>query len=89
MVREHLGVRKIFKGVRGKILVMAYFCLHNLHDKVKVKQSHYTPWGRRGERMYSSYSFMTSALDGVSGQRHAVAAFIPGERTHGTHWIGD
>jgi hypothetical protein len=32
--------------------------------KVKVKQSLYTPWRRLGERMYSSYSFTTSALDG-------------------------
>jgi hypothetical protein len=24
-----------------------------------------------GERMYSSYSFSTSAVDGVSGQRHS------------------
>jgi hypothetical protein len=28
-------------------------------------------WRRKGERRYSSYSFMTSVLDGVSGQRHA------------------
>jgi hypothetical protein len=45
-----------------------------------------------GERKYSSYSFMTSALDGVSGQRHAPAALCPGERTPGTHctrgWVG-
>jgi hypothetical protein len=25
---------------------------------------------------------------GVSGQRHAPAAFSPGERTPGTHWAG-
>jgi hypothetical protein len=25
---------------------------------------------------------------GLSGQRHAPAAFYPGERTPGTHWIG-
>jgi hypothetical protein len=31
-----------------------------------------------GERRCSSYSFMTSALDGVSGQRHAPAALYPG-----------
>jgi hypothetical protein len=31
----------------------------------------------QGERRYSSYSFMTSALDGVSGQRHSSAAFYP------------
>jgi hypothetical protein len=28
-------------------------------------------------RRYSSYSFTTSALDGVSGQRHAPAALLP------------
>jgi hypothetical protein len=31
----------------------------------------------QGEMIYSSYSFMTSALDGVSGQRHAPAALYP------------
>jgi hypothetical protein len=31
---------------------------------VKVKQSHYTPWRRLGERRYSCYSSLTSALDG-------------------------
>jgi hypothetical protein len=31
----------------------------------------------QGERRYSSYSFMTSALDGVNGQRHASATFYP------------
>jgi hypothetical protein len=35
---------------------------------------------------------MTSALDGVSGQRHVPAAFSSGERTPGTHctggWVG-
>jgi hypothetical protein len=33
--------------------------------------------GAKGERMYNSYSFTTSALDGVSGQRHAPAAIYP------------
>jgi hypothetical protein len=41
---------------------------------------------------YSSYSFLTSALDGLSGQRHAPAALYPRERTPGTHctggWVG-
>jgi hypothetical protein len=44
------------------------------------------------KRRYSSYSLLTSALDGVSGQRHAAAALCPGERTPGTHctggWLG-
>jgi hypothetical protein len=39
-------------------------------------------------RRYSSYSFTTSALDGVSGQRHAPATLYPRERTPGTHCTG-
>jgi hypothetical protein len=31
----------------------------------------------QGELRYSSYSFMTSALDEVSGQRHAQPRFSP------------
>jgi hypothetical protein len=44
----------------------------------------------RGERQYSSYSFLTSALDGVSGQRHAPTALPPPprERTPGIYWTG-
>jgi hypothetical protein len=45
-----------------------------------------------GDRMYSSYSFTTSTLDGVSGQRHAPAMLYPWGRTPGTHctvgWVG-
>jgi hypothetical protein len=46
-------------------------------SKSKAKQSRYTPWRCLGERRYSSYSFTTSALDGVSGQRHDPAALYP------------
>jgi hypothetical protein len=42
--------------------------------------------GAKGERKYSSYSFFTSILDGVSGQLHASAALYLRERTHDTHW---
>jgi hypothetical protein len=42
-----------------------------------------------GERTYSSYSFSTSALDGLSGQRHARPRFSPGERTSSNHCTGD
>jgi hypothetical protein len=31
--------------------------------KLKVKQFHYTTCRRSAEKIYSSYSFMTSALD--------------------------
>jgi hypothetical protein len=41
---------------------------------------------------YSSYSFLTSALDRVSGQRHAPAALNLGGKDPGTHctggWVG-
>jgi hypothetical protein len=33
-------------------------------DAKKLELSHYTPRRRFGERMYSSYSFLTSVLDG-------------------------
>jgi hypothetical protein len=54
-----------------------------------VKHSRYMPWRRLGERLYSSYSFSTSALDGgewlASRPGHA---FTPGEKIPGTHWTG-
>jgi hypothetical protein len=53
-----------------------------------VKLSRYHHAGAKGERSYSSYSVLTSELDGVSGQRHALAALYPRERCPGTHWIG-
>jgi hypothetical protein len=40
--------------------------------------------GVKGEKKYSSYSFLTSKLDGVSGQRHATTALYSRERTPGT-----
>jgi hypothetical protein len=33
--------------------------------------------GAKGERKYSFYLFLASALDGVSGQRHTPAAVYP------------
>jgi hypothetical protein len=41
----------------------------------------------RGEE-YSFYSFITLALDGGEWSASYPAAFIPGERTPGTHWAG-
>jgi hypothetical protein len=39
-------------------------------------------------RRYGSYSFLTAALDGVSGQRQAQTAILArGKETPGTHWI--
>jgi hypothetical protein len=46
--------------------------------EVKVKWSRYTPWwALGGERRYSSYVFLTSALERVSGWCHALAALNP------------
>jgi hypothetical protein len=46
---------------------------------------------QRGEKRYCSALSLTSALDGVSGQRHTPAALPPGKRlnTHCTGgWVG-
>jgi hypothetical protein len=51
-----------------------------LKSKSKVKQSHYMPWRHLECRKYSSYSFLTLALDAVSGQRHALAVLYPQEK---------
>jgi hypothetical protein len=52
--------------------------------KTRVKSIYYSPTTRHKgawlERRYSSYSFTTSALDGVSDQRHAPAALYPLEK---------
>jgi hypothetical protein len=44
------------------------------------------PWRRTGERMYSSYSFTTSALDG--GEWSAVSVMPRSPFTPGTYWTG-
>jgi hypothetical protein len=49
-------------------------CSDHLEVFKKLKLSHCTKWRRLGERRYSTYSFTTSALDEVIGQRHAPAA---------------
>jgi hypothetical protein len=44
----------------------------------KAKQSHNTPMeAQGGGRTYSSYSFLTSAVEGVSGKCHALAMLYP------------
>jgi hypothetical protein len=54
------------------------------HKLYPVK--HY--WESKGERKYSSYSFLASAVDGVSGQRYALAALYTWKRIPDTHWTG-
>jgi hypothetical protein len=51
----------------------------NEYGDVKIKLSHYCLAGAKGERKYSSLSFLTFAQNGVSGQRHAPAALYPGK----------
>jgi hypothetical protein len=50
--------------------------------KLKLTVKLYLYAGDKGERKYSSYSFMTWALDGVSGQRHAPVLSLPTEKDH-------
>jgi hypothetical protein len=53
-VKEHPG--DAILSVQGVCIIIQL--------KYRVKQSRYTPWRRLEERMHSSYSFTTSALDG-------------------------
>jgi hypothetical protein len=46
-------------------------------SKAKVNLSCCLHAGAKGERSYCCYSFLASALDGVSGQRHAPAMLYP------------
>jgi hypothetical protein len=58
----------------------------------KVKAVPLCHAGAKGKRKYSSYSFLTSILDGVSGQHHALATLYPWERALSTQctggWVG-
>jgi hypothetical protein len=51
------------------------FCMISLRKKSKTVLL--SPCRCQGEEEYSSYSFLTSALHGVSGQCHATAALYP------------
>jgi hypothetical protein len=42
---------------------------------------------RLGKRRHSSFSLSTSAVEGVSGQRHALATLYPGTHCTGG-WVG-
>jgi hypothetical protein len=50
--------------------------------------SRYHHAAAKGENRYSSYSVLTSVLDGVSDQGHKPEAIYPRERTPITHWRG-
>jgi hypothetical protein len=44
---------------------------------------------RRQGREYSSYSFLTSALDGGEWSESCLSHTLPWKRTRDTHYIGD
>jgi hypothetical protein len=74
---------------KNKINCSYVFDSVNVHIKSKAVPLH--AMRRLGER-YSSYSFTSSALDGVSGQRNVPTALYPGKGTPGIHctggWVG-
>jgi hypothetical protein len=57
--------------VRGK------FSALTVNSEKAEKLSRYRHADDKGNKRYSSYSFLTSALDGVTCQRHAPAALYP------------
>jgi len=60
-----------------------------MHAKVKVKAKFTLELATMAQRgnSYGSTLSLTSALDGVDGQRHSPAALLPG-KSPGTHRIG-
>jgi hypothetical protein len=55
--------------------------------KVRVKLTRYRHASVKGRgNIAPTHSLL--ALDGVSGQHHALGALYPWEKTAGTHWIG-
>jgi hypothetical protein len=64
-------------------LIMSSFCLMRNKGKVHPRTGHEGP---EGQCRYSSTLSLTSALDGVGGQQHALADLTLGKRpsTHGT-----
>jgi hypothetical protein len=60
---------------------MQCYVLNSTRDSKIIKDVPLCHAGTKGERRYSSYSFLTLALDGVSGQRHTpVTLYLPLEK---------
>jgi hypothetical protein len=53
---------------------LSYVAMRSFIFSKKLKQSRYTPRRALGGRRYSSCSFFTLALDGVSGQRYTPSS---------------
>jgi hypothetical protein len=79
-----------------RLLISSSLCIISLsfHSTInnfqgqKCKEVPLHTMESKGERKHSSYSYMTSALDRVSGQHHAPAALYPRGKKPSTHWIG-
>jgi hypothetical protein len=78
--KKYLAAPKTVAGQNYNVLY--------LESKNKSKVVPLSHVGAKGERKYSSCSFLTSALEGVSGQHHALAELYTRERISGTHGIG-
>ena len=71
-------------------IIIQITCFQGEHErneckgKVRPRIGHEGP---EGQYRYSSTLSLTSALDGVAGQRHAPTALPPGKR-RGSHCIG-
>jgi hypothetical protein len=67
----------IFNNINCWVVTAQYVIAFEQICKCKVKNVPLPPCRHQGERRYSSYSFLASALDGVSGQRHTPAGLYP------------
>jgi hypothetical protein len=61
---------------------------YSVEWKGKVKLSRYRNASAKGDRKYSYYLFLTSALGGMSGQIYSPVSLYPREWTPNTYWIG-
>jgi hypothetical protein len=68
------GFCYIYKSTRRYYLKTDIDIFTTSHISCKSKAVLLRHAGAKGERKYSSYSFLTSALDGVSGQSYAPTA---------------
>ena len=59
--------------------IYIYIYIYECKVKVKVNSPYNRPRRPRGEQRYSSTLSLTSALDGVGGQRHDPATLLPGK----------
>jgi hypothetical protein len=77
--------KNVFPQMPVRVFVLR---IYTHHYQVNKLSSPTNAMEALGEGRYSSYSFTTSALDGVSGQRHSPAALYPVEMAIGTHYTG-